>query len=166
MFGGLNRTLAAVVAAVAVLAAPPAAFACGGGVSAVNVYKECLPSGGGGKTTHHHHSGGGSSSTGGTTQTSGGSTSSTSSTAPPISHKTAKTLNKAGQDEKPLSNLVKGLGAARLLQSTSAPVTEPTAVGSAFDLGSGPTALLIVLAGTAVLLLGMSGFRAARQRRH
>jgi len=163
MFGGLNRTLAAVVAAVAVLAAPPAAFACGGGVSAVNVYKECLPSGGGGKTTHHHSGGGNSSTSGGTTQTSVGST---SSTAPPISHKTAKTLNKAGQDEKPLSNLVKGLGAARLLQSTSAPVTEPTAVGSAFDLGSGPTALLIVLAGTAVLLLGMSGFRAARQRRH
>jgi hypothetical protein len=126
----------------------------------VNVYKECLPSGSGGKTTHHH--GGGSSSTsGGTTHTSGGST---SSLPPPISHKTAKTLNQAGQDKKPLSNLVKGLGAARLLQSTSAPVTEPSAVGSAFDLGSGPTALLIVLACSAVLLLAASGFRVVRQR--
>ncbi|MGZ4317362.1 MAG: hypothetical protein ACXVRS_16260, partial [Gaiellaceae bacterium] len=72
----------------------------------------------------------------------------------------------AGTDRKSLSYLVKGYGAARLLQSSSsAPETAPTAVGSAFDLGSGPTALLVVLAGTAVLLLAATGFRGVRQRR-
>jgi hypothetical protein len=41
--------------------------------------------------------------------------------------------------------------------------TTPSAVGSAFDLGSGPTALLIALAGTAVLLLAASGARSWRR---
>jgi hypothetical protein len=45
------------------------------------------------------------------------------------------------------------LGATGPTRVTSA----PSALGSAFDLGSGPTALLIVLAGTAFLLLGGSG---------
>jgi hypothetical protein len=77
-----------------------------------------------------------------------------------------KALKKAGSDGKSLKHLVNSFGAARLLQSSSAPVSEPTAVSSAFDLGSGPTALLIILAGTAVLLLAASGFRGVRQRRH
>jgi hypothetical protein len=144
------------------LVLPPAAFACKNGVSAVAVYSECVPNGGGGKSAGHGHSTTGTH-TSGATQTSGGSTSSTSV---PISKQTAKALKKAGSDGKSLSNLVKGYGAARLLQSSSAPVTSPTAVGSAFDLGSGPTALLIVLAGTAVVLLTASGFSFARQRRH
>jgi hypothetical protein len=167
MFGGLNRLLAAAVVAGAVLVLPPAALAdCGGGPSAVNVYKECLSSGGGGKATSH--SGGSKSS--GTNASGGGSTSSTggstSSTSVPVSHQTQKALKKAGTDGKALSNLVKGYGAARILQSSSSDATEPSAVGSAFDLGSGPTALLIVLALTAVLLLGATGFRSVRQRRH
>jgi hypothetical protein len=45
------------------------------------------------------------------------------------------------------------VGATGPTSATSA----PSALGSAFDLGSGPTALLIVLAGTAFLLLGGSG---------
>ena len=125
---------------------------CGGGPSAVNVYKECLPSGGGGKPTGSSH-------------TSGGSTGSTSVPVP-VSHQTQKDLNKAGADGKSLSNLVKTYGLSRHLQSVDSDSgTEPTAVGSAFDLGSGPTALLIVLAGTAILLLGATGFRTVRQRR-
>jgi hypothetical protein len=154
MFRGLNRILAAAVVAGAVFVLPPAALAdCGGNPSAVNVYKECLSSGGGGKTTSGSH---------GSHSTSGGSTGSTSVH---ISKQTAKALKKAGTDGQSLSNLVKGYGGARVLQSSSsAPATEPTAVGSAFDLGSGPTALLIVLAGTAILLLAASGTRVWRNR--
>lgn len=160
MFGGLNRPLAvAAVAAGALLAVPPAALACNSGVSAVNVYTECLSGGGGGKPT----SGGGNGTNGGPSQTSGGSNGSASTAVPP---KAAKALKQAGDDGKSLSRLVRGYGSARLLQSSnSAPAGEPTAVGSAFDLGSGPTALLIVLAGTAVLLLGATGLRGVRQRR-
>ena len=176
MFGGLNRTLVAALVAGVVLILPPAAFAdCNGGVSAVNVYKECVqtggggkPTGGGGKPTGGGGGGGSSSSptSGGTT---GGSTGSTSvpisrQTRKPISRQTRKALAHAGSDRKALKTLVRGLGSPRLLSSSSA-AGEPTAVGSAFDLGSGPTALLIVLAGTAVLLLAASGFRGVRQRR-
>jgi hypothetical protein len=142
VFGGLNRPLATAAVAVAVLVVPPAALACNGGVSAVNVYKECLQTGGGSKST------------------SGGSGTST----PYISKQTALALKKAGKDGKSLSALVKGYGGARLLQAHSSATTEPTAVGSAFDLGSGPTALLIVLAGTAILLLGATGYRSYRRR--
>jgi hypothetical protein len=165
VFGGLNRLLAfaAVAGALLVLplAVPATALAdCNGGVSAVNVYSECGQTGGGGKSTK---SGGRSHTTGGT-QTSGGSTSSTAVVH--VSKTTAKKLKKAGKDGKSLKHLVNFYGTApRVLQSSSAPTSEPTAVGSAFDLGSGPTALLIVLAGTAILLLGVSGFRVARHSR-
>ena len=138
----------------------PAALAggCNGGPSAQNVYTECLGSGGGGKSTSHS----GGSSTSGGADTGGGS----QSTPVPISHQTKIALAKAGADGKSLTNLVKGYGGARILQSTgSGAATEPSAVGSAFDLGSGPTALLIVLAGTAVLLLAASGVSVARKRR-
>ena len=141
---------------------PSAALAdCGGNPSAVNVYKECLSSGGGGKPTSGSHS-----TTG--THPSGESTGSTSpgSTSGVISKQTAKALKKAGADGRSLANLVNAAGGARLLQSSSSgAATEPTAVGSAFDLGSGPTALLIVLAGTAILLLIATGYRSVWQRR-
>jgi hypothetical protein len=157
VFGGLNRLLASAVVAGAVLVLPPAALAdCGGNPSAVNVYRECLSSGGGGKPT------GGSGGPTSGTHTSGGST---VSTAVPLPKQTAKKLQKAGKDGQSLKDLVDGYGGARLLQSSNSGATEPTAVGSAFDLGSGPTALLIVLAGTAVLLLGATGFRGMQQRR-
>ena len=159
MFGGLNRLLASALVAGVVLVLPPAALAdCGGGPSAEHVYTECLSSGGGGK----HTTGPGNPTTG--THTSGGSTGSTSV---PLSKQTTKKLQKAGTDGHTLKNLVNGYGGERFLQSSSSgAATEPTAVGSAFDLGSGPTALLIVLAGTAILLLGATGIRGARQRRH
>jgi hypothetical protein len=123
---------------------PSTAFAhgCGNGTSAVQVYTECLKTGGGSKST----------------------SSRTSSQSVPISKQTAIVLKKAGKDATPLENLVKGYGARRLLQSqSSTSATEPTAVGSAFDLGSGPTALLIVLAGTAVVLLAAAGTRTWRR---
>ena len=155
MFGGLNRPLAAAaVAAAVVVVVPQTALAgCGGKPSAEQVYSECLQNGGGGKTSGSN---------------SGKSSSSETSTQPEpvaIPTQTKVKLKKAGQDGKSLKNLVNGYGTARFLQSHStAAATEPTAVGSAFDLGSGPTALLIILAGTAVLLLGGSGMRVWRQR--
>jgi hypothetical protein len=153
MFGGLNRLLAAAVLAVAVLVVPPAALAsgCGGGPSAVQVYKECVPNGGGGKST--------GGSTGG--PTSGGQTSST------ISPQAATALAKAGADGKSLKKLIRAYGLRRVLEGShaNAAAAEPTAIGSAFDLGSGPTVLLIVLAGTAVLLLAAGGYRGVRHRR-
>jgi hypothetical protein len=167
VFGGLNRLLASALVAGVVLVLPPAALAdCGGGPSAEHVYTECLSSGGGGK---HTTGGGGKHTTAPGNPTSGTHTSSgsTGSTSVPLSKQTTKKLQKAGTDGHTLKNLVSGYGGERFLQSSSSTAaTEPTAVGSAFDLGSGPTALLIVLAGTAILLLGATGFRGVRQRRH
>jgi hypothetical protein len=151
VFGGLNRLLAAAVVAAAVLVVPQAALAsgCNGGPSAEQVYKECLPGGGGGKPT---------------TGAKGNPT--TNSTSPAISQQTAKKLKKAGKDEKSLKKVVKAFGLRRILASSGpTATTQPTAIGSAFDLGSGPTALLVVLAGTAVLLLAAGGYRGVRNRR-
>jgi hypothetical protein len=150
MFGGLNRLLVAAFVAGAFCVAPTAAFASGcgdGGTSAVNVYRDCLPSGGGGKAK-------GSGATG----------QSQAPASTPISGKTAKVIKHSGKDGRALAALVKGSSPTGLQQSTqSESETTPSAVGSAFDLGSGPTALLIALAGTAVLLLGATGVRGWRR---
>jgi len=152
MFRGANRLLiAAAVVSGALLVAPTAALACNnGGPSAANVYKECaLPNGGGGGNP-----------TGPTV--SGGSHPS------PVSNRTLQALDQTGKDKAVLSAMLKGYGVHRHLQAAGASEASgaPSALGSAFDLGSGPTALLIVLAGTAALLLGGSGFRVWRSRHH
>jgi hypothetical protein len=159
MFGGLNRLLSATIVAGAVLAAisvgPASAASCGSGTSAANVYKECLQNGGGGKS-------GGKSST----PTTGAHSSTGSSSEPQhFSSQTQKALNEAGNDKAALAALVKSAGLRRHLAGVDTSTTTPTAVGSAFDLSSGPTALLIVLAGSAFLLLGASGMRVWRSRR-
>jgi hypothetical protein len=156
VFGGLNRLLATASIAVAVLVMPSAALAsgCGGGPSAEQVYKECLPNGGGGKPT--------SGAKGGTSKSGG----QTGSTAIVVSPQIAKALKKAGKDGRSLKRLVRTYGLRRVLQSNHATAaTEPSAIGSAFDLGSGPTVLLIILAGTAVLLIGAGGYRGVQHRR-
>jgi hypothetical protein len=155
VFGGLNRLLSAILVAGAVTAAvlvgPAAAASCGNGsTSAVSVYKECQQNGGGGKT-----------STTSTTGTHSGST----ATVHHVSSQTTKALNKAGKDKNALAALVKTSGARRLYASKAGSGSTPNAVGSAFDLTSGPTALLIVLAGTALLLVAGSGMRVWRGRR-
>jgi hypothetical protein len=130
------------------LSAPTAAFACGGSnPSAVNVYVECLQNGGGSKPTHHSRP------------------STTPVTAVPS--KTARLLAHAGPEKALLTNLVSGQGleGPSDLESTG-PATSPSAIGSAFDIGSGPTALLLILAGTAIVLLGGSGLRFWRRRHH
>jgi hypothetical protein len=107
----------------------------------VNVYTECLPTGGGSKPTSS-------------------STASRGTGNSAYSAKTAEALRRAGSDRRVLAALVAGTGHPHFLPSPSGGgSTSPSAVGSAFDLGSAPTALLIVLAGTAVLLLGGSGMR-------
>lgn len=114
----------------------------------MNVYKECVPTGGGGKPT-----GGNSSKTSGSTSHA------------VIPNRTAKAIKKTGKDSKAFSTLIRSSGPPRSLQSSaSEPATAPSAIGSAFDLGSGPTALLIGLAGAALLLLGGSGMRVWRGR--
>jgi hypothetical protein len=151
VFGWLTRLFAAAVVASAVLIAPTAAFACNGGTSAVNVYKECLPSGGGGKPAK------GSASQ--------GSHRTGSSSKPRISKSAAKVLHTARRsDRRALQGLIEGAGPPLPKTTQTGSANAPTALGSAFDLGSGPTALLIVLGGTALLLLGGGGMRAWRGR--
>jgi hypothetical protein len=135
------------VAAAIALAAPGGALACGGSnPSAVNVYTECVPNAAGSKPTGH--------------QT--GPAPKPLPVTPQTSHAIAKS---GGKDSRTLAAIVKNPGLSEpSLASGSAGGSEPSALGSAFDLGSGPTALLAALAATALLLLGGSGFRFWRQR--
>jgi hypothetical protein len=144
VFRGLNRLLVAALVAGAFFVAPSAALACGGGPSAQNVYRECLPSAGG-------HGG-----TGGT----GGHSAGPGTT--PISPRTAKAIKQAGKNSRALAAFLRRT-APTALESSSQESAPPSAVGSAFDLGSAPTALLLALAGTAVLLLAASGVRGWRR---
>jgi hypothetical protein len=155
VFGGLNRLLVGATVAGVVLVAPPAALACNNGVSAVNVYKECIPTGGGSKPTTGNKS---SKSSAPTT---------TTNPAPPVtvSSGTKKAIKHVKKhDRRVLFHLVKRFGPTTISASETS-AAAPSAIGSAFDLGSGPTALLVVLAGTAVLLLAAAGVRGARHRR-
>jgi hypothetical protein len=131
--------------------APTAAFACGGSnPSAVNVYVECVQGGGGSKPTQHASSGATTTPT----------TTTPATTAP--SPKAARVLaHVSGPDKAVLSNLASG---SEPSLKSSTPAGTPSAIGSAFDLGSGPTALLLILAGTAIALLGGSGLRFWRRR--
>lgn len=74
----------------------------------------------------------------------------------------SKALGKAGKDSRVLSAFVNG--GKRMLPSPGpgSESSSPSILGSAFDLGSGPLALLAVLALTAALL-GLSVVR-GRQR--
>jgi hypothetical protein len=111
----------------------------------VNVYRECLPNGGGGGG----HSAGGPASVANSTAESG---------------LAAEALRNAGKDRRALQ-AVERTGPSHRLRPPSGGATGAStdAVGSAFDLGSGPTALLVALAATALLLLGGSGLRLWRR---
>lgn len=164
MNGGLNRLLASVFIASALVAgaaliAAPAALACSGGPSAYNVYKECLSNGGSGGGKHSGGSGKSAST--------GGSRSSSTPAPPPVSKQAKKVISHAGKDKDPLKSLYRAGGGTRFLSASHAqtPVSEPTAIGSAFDIGPGQTALLVLVAASAVLLLSGGGMRRWRQRR-
>jgi hypothetical protein len=161
VFGGLNRLFVAALVAGVALAAPSAALACNGGPSAVNVYKECLPTGGGGKSSGGGGGGGGGKPSGGGSQT--------GSTSTPVTHVAKKAIKHApAKERRVMYSLVKDTSPRRLQldkNNSSSAAATPSAIGSAFDLGSGPTALLVVLAATAFLLLAATGLRGVRQRR-
>lgn len=147
---GLKRLVVGGLVAGVMLWAPTAAFACGGSnPSAVNVYVECVQGGGGAKPTNHA-----SSSATKPNTTTPASTAATTKTARVLAHV-------SGPDKALLSNLASGNEPS---MKSGEPATAPSAIGSAFDLGSGPTALLLILAGTAVVLLGGSGLRFWRRR--
>jgi len=159
VFGGLTRPLAAALVAgaavTAVLAGPSSALACSGGTSAVSVYSECLPNGGGGKHSSHHARSGSTA-----THTSGTGISST----PTVSRRAKKVLKRAGRHRRVLTAL-QATAPPRMFQGTGPAEAQsaPTAFGSAFDLGSGPTALLVVLIGTVIVLLAAGGLRGWRR---
>lgn len=151
MIGGLRWLVASAVVVGALVLAPATALAdgCSGGPSAQNVYSECLPSGGGSKPTT-------SAGKGRTGQV-------------PVSKRVRHLLAHAKGDKNALYQLLTNprLGATGAIEQGSiGSASSPSALGSAFDLGSGPTALLAVLAATAVLLLGASGLRVWRHRHH
>jgi hypothetical protein len=130
------------------LAAPGGAFACGGGPSAQNVYTECVTNAGGDKPTNPSQQAG------------------SGQKQLPVSSKTKHALAKGGPDSRVLASIVRNSGMGEPDLASSGTGSQPSALGSAFDLGSGPTILLAALAATALLLLGGSGFRFWRQRQH
>lgn len=146
MLGGLKRLLPAAVVVGIALAAPGGAFACGGGPSAVHVYSECV------------------TNAGGDNPTTGGQQSGQNSTPVTVSPQTAKGISKAGPDSRVLAAIVRNPGYGEPNLKSEGAGSQPSALGSAFDLGSGPTALLLALAATALLLLGGSGLRFWRRR--
>ena len=113
----------------------------------MHVYTECVQNAGGDKPTNP------------------GQQSGQSTTPVHVSGKTQSAISKAGgPDARALAALVKNPGMGEPGLASSDTGSQPSALGSAFDLGSGPTILLAALAGTALLLLGASGFRFWRQR--
>jgi hypothetical protein len=150
MWRGFRWLALAGAVAVAALVGPSAALACDHSSSAVSIYVQCTPSAGG------THSGG--------TPSSGSSTYVPPPPAPVVSHKAKHALKHAGNAKKPLTRLLNPkLG--NLWNLDKADLTSsPTTLGSAIDLGAGPTTLLALLLGTVLSLLGTSGFRAWRNR--
>lgn len=134
------------------VAAPTAAFAGGGGkcnASACKVYTEGPPTAGGGGPAP--------------TSTSGGA-----EPTVPIAKQSSRALAKAGSDKQALSNIISNpaYGATRgLTKSGADAVPAPSALGAAFDLGSGPTALLVILLATAVGLAAQGGIRSWHRKR-
>jgi hypothetical protein len=112
----------------------------------VHVYTECVQNAGGSKPTGQQ----------------GGAQ---PSTPVHVSNQTSQAIAKSGgKDARALAAIVRNRGLSEPSLASGAAGNQPSALGSAFDLGSGPTALLLALAATALLLLGGSGFRFWRQR--
>ncbi|HUZ14602.1 MAG TPA: hypothetical protein VMU72_00305 [Gaiellaceae bacterium] len=85
----------------------------------------------------------------------------------PVSPVTKHAIARSGNDRKVLNNLVRNPGlvdSQRLSAVRTASPASASTLGSAFDLGSGPTLLLVLLAGSVLVLLGTGGVRAWRNR--
>src|SRR5205823_1714132 len=78
--------------------------------------------------------------------------------------KLRQVLSQAGPDRGPLGRLLQASprGVAR---GSTGTVAAPSALGAAFDLGSGPTVLLAILLATAVALAAYGGLRGWHRRR-
>ncbi|HJQ75045.1 MAG TPA: hypothetical protein VJ814_09170 [Gaiellaceae bacterium] len=86
----------------------------------------------------------------------------------PVPQQTTRKLSHAGKDRKLLSQIVSNpnFGATRgLLKTGASGVAAPSALGAAFDIGSGPTVLLAILLATALGLAIHGGLRGWRRRR-
>lgn len=157
MFRGFRWLALAGVVATAALVGPSAALACDGSGSAVSIYTQCVPKASGGHPSKHPHTSAGSQ---------------TPYVAPyavpvHVSHKTAHTIARAGKDKKVLNNLVHNpdlVDADHINPMLVAAPAKATALGSAFDLGVGPTILFVLLLGTVLAVFGTGSVRAWRNR--
>lgn len=140
----------ATVAFFIALALPAVALASGGkkcNASACKVYIEPdVPTAAGGHTAQSPHP-------------------TSTSTNQPQSTPTnlSRVLAHAGPDKDALSRLLRDSGIGTL-QSPTVAVVAPSALGAAFDLGTGPTVLLALLLATAVGLAVLNGLRGWRGR--
>jgi hypothetical protein len=146
------------VIAVAALVGPSAALACDGSGSAVSIYTQCTPKASGG---HHARP----------PAKHPGSQPATTYYPQPVVHVTPRAkqaIAHSGKDKKVLKNIVSNpnlVDSKRLKQPVlaSAPARE-SSLGSAVNLGTGPTVFFALLLGTVLVALGAGGVRAWRNR--
>jgi hypothetical protein len=152
MPAGLRRVLPAAAAVFCIaLALPVGALADGGGkctASACKVYHEQdVPSAG--RKQQPPPATGPSTNGGNTTH---------------VPSKLSRVLQQAGRDRGPLKHLLTDAGIGNL-QSGPASAASPSLLGAAFDLGTGPMVLLVLLLGTAVGLAARGSVRGWIRRR-
>jgi hypothetical protein len=95
----------------------------------------------------------------------GGSSAGGSGTQTQKPDNVSRVLAKAGSDQGALKNLVAADAGLGKVGSEPGDNGSPSALGAAFDLGSGPTILLAILLATVVALGAHSGLRSWRRRR-
>jgi hypothetical protein len=154
----------------AALVGPTAALAdnCHDG-SATSIYTYCPPTATG-KPKHHHPAPATPPPTT-TTYPTYTYTAPTTATPPPSrpAHHAHKkyALDRSSKDKPLLSRLIRAAFLARPRHVKTVLLSSPagaTTVGSEFDLGSGPTILLVLLIGSVLALFGAGGVRSWRNR--
>ena len=159
MPAGLRHVAGVATAAFFIALALPAGALAGNGhkcnASACKVYVEPdLPKAGGSAPQAHQ---GQQNPTGGS-NTGGGTQTQTPSNV-------SRVLAQAGSDQGALKNLVAADTGLGKVGSEPGDNGSPSALGAAFDLGSGPTILLAILLATVVALGAHGGLRSWRRRR-
>ena len=138
MLRGFRWFALAAVVAIAALVGPAAALAdngCSG--SATSIYSECQPTATGSSHPKKHHS--------------------TPATQP------TTTIPYVPQTTVP-QTVVPRVKHHRIRPVLASSPTKESSLGSAFDLGAGPTLLFALLVGTVLLLVGTGGVRTWRNR--
>jgi hypothetical protein len=159
MLRGFRWLALGAVILTAAFVAPSIALADGCGTSAASIYSECSTDASG-----HHHSTSGTTTTTPTPTPYGGTA---PVVIPPVVTKHATT--KTRKDQKIVTKFVKNPGLDSVDRIKPLLVASPansSSLGSAFDLGTGPTILLVLLFGTVLASLGTGGVRAWRNRHH